>query len=80
MIMGFTEASRMFRDVWSLYRRYAARRLDEAGMDEVRDCVSVVYEKYKAPFAKEILLAVVGEIERTARFYDRKEKGERGCG
>ena len=49
-------------------------------MDEVRDCVSVVYEKYKAPFAKEILLAVVGEIERTARFYDRKEKGERGCG
>ena len=52
-----------------------SQEVGEAGMDEFRDHVSVVYEKYKAPFAKEILLAVVGEIERTARFYDRQEKG-----
>lgn len=71
MIMGFTEAGRMFRDVWSLYKKYAARRSDETELAELRDEVSVIYERYRTPFAKEILLVVVGEIERAARFYDR---------
>ena len=76
MIMGFTEAGRMFRDVWSLYKKYAARRSDEAELAEFKDEVSVIYERYGTPFAKEFLLAVVGEIERTAKFYDGQRKGE----
>ncbi len=76
MIMGFTEAGRMFRDVWSLYKKYAARKSDETELEELRDEVSVIYERYGTPFAKEILLAVVGEIERNAKFYDRLRKGE----
>ena len=72
MIMGFTEASRMFRDVWGFYRRYAVRELGESELEKFRDKVS---EKYKTPFAKELLLAVVAEIERTAKFYDSRRKG-----
>lgn len=75
MIMGFTEACSMFGDVWSLYKKYAVRRSDESELTELRDQVSVVYEKYRTPFAKEILLAVVGEIERTAKFYGGQGKG-----
>ncbi len=76
MIMGFTEARRLFRDVWSLYKKYAARRSDEAELAELRDEVSLIYERYGTPFAKEILQVVVGEIERTAKFYDGQRKGE----
>lgn len=76
MITGFTEAVHLFRDVWSLYKRYAAERSDEAELEKFMDKVNVIYEKYKTPFAKEILLAVVGEIERTAKFYYRREKGD----
>lgn len=75
MIMGFTEVSRMFRDVWGLYRRYAARELGEAELEEFGDKVSEIYERYKTPFAKELLLAVVAEIERAAKFYDSRRKG-----
>ena len=75
MIMGFTEASRMFRDVWGFYRRYAVRELGESELEKFRDKVSEIYEKYKTPFAKELLLAVVAEIERTAKFYDSRRKG-----
>lgn len=66
----------MFKDVWSLYKKYAARRLDEAELEGFRDKVSEVYEKYKTPFAKKIFLALVDEVERTANFYDRRGKGE----
>ena len=76
MIMGFAEAGRMFKDVWSLYKKYAARRLDEAELEEFRDKVREVYEKYNTPFAKKIFLALVDEVERTANFYDRRVKGE----
>lgn len=76
MIMGFREVARMFGDIWSLYKGYAVRRSDETELEKFMDQVSAVYEKYKAPFAKEILLAVVGEIERTVKFYDKREKGE----
>ena len=76
MIMGFTEAARMFRDAWNLYKKYAARKVDKAELEEFTCKVGAVYEKYKTPFAKEIILAVVGEIERAAKFYDRRRKGE----
>ena len=76
MIMGFREAARMCGDIWSLYKGYAVKRSDETELEKFMDKVSAIYEKYKTPFAKEILLAVVGEIERTARFYDKQEKGE----
>lgn len=76
MIMGFTEAVHLFRDVWSLYKRYAVKRSDETELEKFMDKVSAIYEKYKTPFAKETLLAVVGEIERTAKFYDKREKGD----
>lgn len=76
MIMGFTEVTRMFRDVWNLYKRYAARELDEKELEEFTCKVNVVYDKYKTPFAKAILLAVIGEIERVTKFYDKRLKGE----
>lgn len=76
MIIGFTEAAHMFRDVWSLYKKYAARKLDDAELEEFTCKVGAVYEKYKMPFAKEVLLAVIGEIERVSKFYDKHSKGE----
>lgn len=75
MIMGFTEASRMFRDVWSLYKGYAARQLNEKELEEFVNKASGVYEKYRMPLAKDVITAVVGEIERTAKFYDNRAKG-----
>ncbi len=76
MIMGFAEASRMFRDVWSLYRKYAARRLDDTEMEDFTCRVSDIYGKYKTPFAKVLLMAVVEEIERVSKFYEKRAKGE----
>lgn len=80
MITGFIEAVHLFQDIWSLYKRYAAKRSNEAELEKFMGKVSAIYEKYKTPFAKEILLAVVGEIERTVRFYNKWEKGERNHG
>lgn len=76
MITGFTEASHMFRDIWCLYKKYAARELDEAGLEGFREQVREIYGRYRTPFAKGLLLAVVCEIERVAKFYDRRRKGE----
>lgn len=76
MIMGFTEASRMFRDVWRLYRQYAVRKLDEKELEEFVRKASTAYKKYTTPFAKEMFVAVVGEIERTVKFYDIQTKKE----
>lgn len=73
-VMNFTEAYRMLGDMWKLYRKYAARNLTEAETEDFAREAQSVYENYKTPFAKDVVLAVIGEIDRTLRFFGRGVK------
>lgn len=69
MVMGVTEAFRMVCGMWGLYKKYAARRLDEKEMEQFTAEARDIYGRYRTPFAKEMVLAVANEIERNVKFF-----------
>ena len=71
MIMKFTDVSYMLSDVWNLYKKYAVRTLDDAELKKFSDEVEDIYNRYKTPFAKDIILAVISEIERSVKFFEK---------
>lgn len=73
-IMNFTDAYRMLKDVWKLYKKYAARKLTDVELESFTVDAQVIYEKYKAPFARDLVLAVIEEIGRTADFMANGER------
>ena len=72
-IMNISEAFSMFRDIWNLHKTYAGRWLYDAERDKLRDEAGKIYAKYKTPFAKELILAVINEIDRTLKILDKKK-------
>lgn len=73
-IMNFTDAYHMLKDVWKLYKKYAARKLTDAELESFTVDAQVIYKKYKTPFAKDIVYAVIEEIGRTADFMENREE------
>ena len=73
-IMNFTDAYRMLKDVWNLYKKYVARELTDAEMESFIVDAQVIYKKYETPFAKDIVYAVIEEIGRTADFMENREE------
>ena len=70
-IMSFIDASRLFTAAWKLYKKYALRKLDEKEAEVFIQEIHSVYEKYSSsPFAKEILLAVINEIDRRGGYFE----------
>lgn len=62
--MNVMDVYHMFREAWNLYRNFAGKNLSENEADEFIQKSSQVYEKYRTPFAKAVILAVTDEIDR----------------
>ena len=58
--MAFREVYNLFVDVWELYRKYGARRLDDAECEAIN-------EKYQSDLAKDMLVSVIREVSKDAR-------------
>lgn len=66
-MMGFLEAARLFQDCWYLYRKYFGKSMMQEDWDDFVKTMETLYQKYnKAEFAKDILLAVEKEIEKSS--------------
>lgn len=64
-MMGFLEAAKLFSDSWRLYRKYYGQEKNRKMWEQLVEEAEALYGKYgKQPFAKEIMVAVVSEIER----------------
>lgn len=70
--MAFRDAYHMLREVWFLYRKYAACDLADLEMEDLLGEAEQLRIKYHAPFADEILIAVVNELSRIAKMNERK--------
>ena len=57
----------IYTDAWKLFKKYSNPIEDEEFWDSLQQEVQLVYEKYKTPFSKEILVNTVNEIDRIYR-------------
>ena len=73
-IMSFTQAWNMFREVWNLYKKYALRKLNENEIEELVFETGKIQEKYKYPFTKDIVVAVVLELERSVNHFEEEKR------
>ena len=69
-IISFLEAAHMFNDVWNLYKKYAVRKLSDEEIDNFTREASQIHTKYKCLFVKEVVLAVIREIERSVEHFE----------
>ena len=59
-----TEEFELFRDFWNLYKENAIVENNDAYFEKVVSDTEKFYQKYKTPFARELGIAVVNELER----------------
>lgn len=65
-VMAFREVYNLFVDVWELYRKYGARRLDDAECEAVTREADAINEKYQSDLAKDMLVSVIREVSKDA--------------
>lgn len=76
-MMKFLEAAGLFADCWDAYRKYYGKELNDDICEKFTGEMGLLYEKYgKQRLAKELILAVIGEIERVGDVR-RRTKAER---
>lgn len=64
-MMFFLEAARLFGDSWGLYRKYYGQEKNREMWERFVEEAEELYKKYgKQPFAREIIVAVISEVER----------------
>ena len=63
----------MLSDAWRLYKKYALRSLSDEELEEFMEETQGIYAEFHTPFAKEIILAVAAEIERSAKHFERRK-------
>ncbi len=64
-MMFFLEAARLFGDSWGLYRKYYGQEKNREMWEQFVEEAKELYKKYgKQPFAREIIVAVISEVER----------------
>lgn len=68
----------MFAEVWKIYKSLlpVQDRHDEIYWDNVQKCISGFMRKYQGQFAKDIALAVLGDLERRCK---ENEDQNAGC-
>lgn len=66
-IMAFCEVYKLFVDAWGLYRKYSARRLDDAECEAMAQEADAINEKYQSDLAKDMLVSVIREVSKDAR-------------
>ena len=62
--MAFRDVYQLFTECWRLYQKYAARRLVEQECEQIMQEVERLREKYNSDLAKDILIAVLRELEK----------------
>lgn len=72
--MNVTEAFKMIGDMWGLYKNYAGRKLSDEDYEVFVDETIRLHGKYKTTFSKDIVLAVVNEIDRSSRYFGEEKK------
>lgn len=65
--MAFREVYKLFVDVWELYRKYSARRLDDAECEAMAQEADAINEKYQSDLAKDMLVSVIRKVSKDAR-------------
>ena len=66
-ILAFREVYKLFVDAWELYRKYSARRLDDAECEAMAQEADAINEKYQSDLAKDMLVSVIREVSKDAR-------------
>lgn len=74
MVMAFMDAFYMLKDAWNIYKKYAAQYMDDEMLEMFTEDIQKVYEKYQSPFAKDIVLALIAEIERGIKVLGEKNE------
>lgn len=69
-IQSGTEEFELFRDFWEIYKDNAIAENNRAYMEKVVEDADKFYAKYKTPFAKELAVAIVSEMERKYKHAD----------
>ena len=64
---------KLFVDAWELYRKYGARRLDDAECEAMTREADAINEKYQSDLAKDMLVSVIREVSKDARMKDVEE-------
>lgn len=65
VMMAVRTAFQLFCDCWHLYRKYILRTANEETLEQFKKETEEIYARYKQePMAKEMLLAVINEVER----------------
>ena len=62
--MEIKEAYEMFSSIWRLYRKYSEKPITERYWDVVIGEVDVIQSEYPTDLCKNLLVAVLGELER----------------
>jgi|GEM_PF-1577242 len=84
-MMAVRTVFNLFSDCWHLYRKYIVKALNEDDLDGFIQESGDLFQKYgqdsQDPFVKDLLLAVINEIERVERERNisDKEKGHKPC-
>lgn len=67
----------MFADVWKIYKSLlpVLGRHDEVYWDNVERSISWIIQKYPGQFAKDIALAVLGDLERRCKENENQNAG-----
>lgn len=63
-IQSGSEEFELFRDFWEIYKDNAIAENNKAYMEKVVEDTDWFYAKYKTPFAKDLAVALVSEMER----------------
>lgn len=74
MIMGFTEAFRMFGDIWDVYKKYAARNLSDEEIEIFIADLSSIHQRYQTPFSLDVCLALSTELERSIKHFEKEKR------
>lgn len=70
--MTFREVYYLFREAWFLYRKYAVCSLTDRELEQLLEDVEQIRIKYHTPFANEILVAVMNELSRIAKWKEKR--------
>lgn len=67
-MMDFLNAAELFRKCWALYRSYYSVQFDDSAWEQILKEADTLFEEFnKQPFAKELICAVILELERHCR-------------
>jgi len=61
------KVNKLFNDCYKLYKTFSQTSLTENDLDEFVRETDLIYKKYNNKFSKELLLAVINEVDRLER-------------